>query len=139
MGRRTGMGKTMGENINGTCELWLGYTSKRTRRDLIRALRLVAPHAALSFLGSAKELRDAFLDEEPGTVGAMVGLSERLGREPCGGHREGRSSGTGRPCVERCIGIAQVSCRACRCHPGHRHTGCIPPILRPLPGLGTIC
>ena len=77
MGRRTGMGKTMGENINGTCDLWLGYTSKRTRRDLIRALRLVAPHAALSFLGSAKELRDAFLDEEPGTVGAMVGLSER--------------------------------------------------------------
>ena len=71
------MGKTMGENINGTCDLWLGYTSKRTRRDLIRALRLVAPHAALSFLGSAKELRDAFLDEEPGTVGAMVGLSER--------------------------------------------------------------
>lgn len=67
----------MGENVGGTCELWLGYTSRRTRRDLMRALRLVAPSAALSFMGSAKELRDAFLDEEPGTVGAVVGLSER--------------------------------------------------------------
>lgn len=70
------MGEMMDENASGTCDLWLGYTSKRTRRDLIRALRLVAPRAALSFMGSAKELRDAFLDEEPGTVGAVVGLSE---------------------------------------------------------------
>ena len=44
------MGEMMDENASGTCDLWLGYTSKRTRRDLIRALRLVAPRAALSFM-----------------------------------------------------------------------------------------
>lgn len=60
-----------------TCEAWLGYTRPQARKDLLRALRAVTPSAAVGFVDSAGALRDAFLDEEPGSVGAIVGLSDQ--------------------------------------------------------------
>ncbi len=60
-----------------TCDTWLGYTSPGSRRELMRALQSVAPSAILGFVDDASELRESFLDEEPGTVGAIVGLSDQ--------------------------------------------------------------
>lgn len=58
-------------------DLWLGYAESSGRREVLQALRRVAPGSAVVFASSASELRERFLDEEPGTVGAIVGHSER--------------------------------------------------------------
>ena len=54
-------------------DFWLGYAESAGRREVLRALRKVAPGSAVIFAQSAEELRERFLDEEPGTVGAIVG------------------------------------------------------------------
>ncbi len=55
-------------------DLWIGYAAEGSRRDLARALQSVAPFARITFATSARALRDSFADEEPGRVGAIVGL-----------------------------------------------------------------
>lgn len=54
-------------------EMWLGYAGRSGRREVLMALRQVAPGSAVIFARSAQELRERFLEEEPGTVGAIVG------------------------------------------------------------------
>lgn len=54
-------------------DFWLGYAENASRREVLMALRRVAPGSAVIFAQSAEELRERFLDEEPGTVGAIVG------------------------------------------------------------------
>ena len=55
------------------CELWLGYAEQSGRREVLMALRRIAPGSAVVFARSAQELRERFRDEEPGTVGAIIG------------------------------------------------------------------
>lgn len=57
-------------------ELWIGCCSRGSRRDLARALDSVSPLATLVFAADAADLRRRFEDEEPNTVGAVVGLTE---------------------------------------------------------------
>ena len=57
-------------------ELWLGYAERTGRREVLMALRRIAPGSAVVFARSAQELRERFRDEEPGTVGAIVGHTE---------------------------------------------------------------
>lgn len=54
-------------------DLWLGYAEGSGRREVILALRQIAPGAGVVFARTPFELRERFLDEEPGTVGAVVG------------------------------------------------------------------
>ncbi|WP_077598268.1 AAA family ATPase [Olsenella urininfantis] len=56
--------------------IWLGCTGTSGRRELERALRSVDPRATLSLLATGLALREGLRDEEPGSVGAIVGLSE---------------------------------------------------------------
>ncbi|MBP3884685.1 MAG: hypothetical protein J6D54_07095 [Olsenella sp.] len=57
-------------------DMWLGYSAPRARRDIARALRSIEPFAVLSFAESAQALRAALHEEEPGSVGVIVGLSD---------------------------------------------------------------
>ena len=54
-------------------DMWLGYAEKSGRREVLQAIRRIAPGSAVVFARSAQELRERFRDEEPGTVGAIVG------------------------------------------------------------------
>lgn len=54
-------------------DLWLGYAENSGRREVLMALRRRSPGSAVVFAESAADLRERFLDEEPGTVGAIVG------------------------------------------------------------------
>lgn len=54
-------------------EMWLGYAEKAGRREVLMALRRIAPGSAVVFANSAQELRERFAEEVPGTVGAIVG------------------------------------------------------------------
>ena len=56
-----------------TTEMWLGYAGRSGRREVLMALRKVAPGSAVVFARSPEELRERFSEEEPGTVGAIVG------------------------------------------------------------------
>ena len=56
-------------------ELWLGYAGGTGRREVLMALRRIAPGAGLLFVRSAQELRERFREEEPGTVGAIIGYA----------------------------------------------------------------
>ena len=59
-----------------TCEMWLGYADPKNRREVLMALRRIAPGSAVVFARSAQELRERLHDEEPDTVGAIVGHAE---------------------------------------------------------------
>lgn len=54
-------------------DMWLGYAESSGRREVLMALRRIAPGYALLFVDSAQELRERLHDEEPRTVGAIVG------------------------------------------------------------------
>lgn len=54
-------------------DMWLGYAERAARREVLMALRRIAPGSAVVFTRSAHELRERFGEEEPGTVGAIVG------------------------------------------------------------------
>ena len=54
---------------------WIGFTSDGCREELERALHQVSPQGHLTFAESPSDIRCRFRDEEPGTVGAIVGLS----------------------------------------------------------------
>ena len=54
-------------------DMWLGYAERAGRREVLLALRRVAPGSAVVFADSAQDLRERLHDEEPGTVGAIVG------------------------------------------------------------------
>ena len=56
-----------------TTEMWLGYAGRSGRREVLMALRKIAPGSAVVFARSPEELRERFSEEEPGTVGAIVG------------------------------------------------------------------
>ena len=56
-----------------TTEMWLGYAENAGRREVLMALKRIAPGSAVVFARSAQELRERFADEEPGTVGAIIG------------------------------------------------------------------
>lgn len=56
-----------------TPEIWLGYSEREARREVFMALKRIAPGAAVVFANSAQELRERLREEEPGTVGAIVG------------------------------------------------------------------
>ena len=56
--------------------IWVGCTSSRTRDELERALAYARPGARLVFARDAADARCRLRDEEPGTVGAIVGLSD---------------------------------------------------------------
>jgi pilus assembly protein CpaE len=56
-------------------DMWLGYAEKSGRREVLMALRRIAPGSAVVFAQSAQDLRERLHDEEPGTVGAIVGHS----------------------------------------------------------------
>lgn len=56
-------------------DMWLGYAEKAGRREVLMALRRIAPGSAVVFAQSAQDLRERLHDEEPGTVGAIVGHS----------------------------------------------------------------
>jgi len=55
---------------------WIGCTSEQSRDELERALQQVNPQAHLVFAWDAADIRCRFRDEEPRTVGAIVGLSD---------------------------------------------------------------
>lgn len=57
-------------------ELWLGYAERTGRREVLMALKRIAPGSAVVFARSAQELRERFREEEPRTVGAIVGHTE---------------------------------------------------------------
>ena len=57
-------------------ELWLGYAERTGRREVLMALRKIAPGSAVVFANSAQELRERLREEEPRTVGAIVGHAE---------------------------------------------------------------
>ena len=59
-----------------TCELWLGYAEQAGRREVLMALKRIAPGSAVVFARNAQELRERFREEEPGTVGAIIGHTE---------------------------------------------------------------
>ena len=55
-------------------DIWLAYAEGSGRRECVMALRRFAPGAAMVFVESAQELRRQLVqDEEPGTVGVIVG------------------------------------------------------------------
>lgn len=54
-------------------DLWLGYAEKSSRREVLMALKRIAPGSAVVFAENAQELRERLAEEEPGTVGAIVG------------------------------------------------------------------
>lgn len=54
-------------------DLWLGYAEDAGRREVLMALRRISPGSAVVFVESARELRERLRDEEPRTVGAIVG------------------------------------------------------------------
>lgn len=54
---------------------WIGFTSDECRDELEQALRQVSPRGHLVFARDAADIRCRLRDEEPGTVGAIVGLS----------------------------------------------------------------
>lgn len=54
-------------------DLWLGYAEDAGRREVLMALRRISPGSAVVFVESARELRERLKDEEPRTVGAIVG------------------------------------------------------------------
>lgn len=56
-------------------DMWLGYAEKAGRREVLMALRRIAPGSAVVFAQSAQDLRERLHDEEPGAVGAIVGHS----------------------------------------------------------------
>jgi pilus assembly protein CpaE len=56
-------------------ELWLGYADRPDRKELHAALRRIAPGAALILADSPQDLRQRLHDEEPGTMGVIVGHS----------------------------------------------------------------
>ena len=56
-------------------DMWLGYAEKAGRREVLMALRKIAPGSAVVFAQSAQDLRERLHDEEPGAVGAIVGHS----------------------------------------------------------------
>ena len=56
-----------------TTEMWLGYAGRSGRREVLMALKKIAPGSAVVFAQSPEDLRQRFSDEEPGTVGAIVG------------------------------------------------------------------
>jgi len=56
-----------------TTEMWLGYAENAGRREVLMALKRIAPGSAVVFARSAQELRERFAEEEPGTVGAIIG------------------------------------------------------------------
>lgn len=55
--------------------LWIGCTADESRDELERALMQACPHAHLVFAKDAADIRCRLRDEEPKTVGAIVGLS----------------------------------------------------------------
>ncbi len=57
-------------------EMWLGYAERSGRREVLMALRRIAPGSAVVFARSAQELRERLREEEPGTVGAIVGHAQ---------------------------------------------------------------
>lgn len=57
-------------------EMWLGYAERSGRREVMMALRRIAPGSAVVFMHSAQELRERLREEEPGTVGAIVGHAQ---------------------------------------------------------------
>jgi pilus assembly protein CpaE len=54
---------------------WIGYTADESREELERALAQVSPRAHLVFARDAADIRCRLRDEEPRTVGAIVGLT----------------------------------------------------------------
>ena len=54
-------------------DLWLGYAESAGRREVLMALRRIAPGSAVVFVQSPWELRERLREEEPRTVGAIVG------------------------------------------------------------------
>ena len=56
-----------------TTEMLLGYAGRSGRREVLMALRKISPGSAVVFARSPEELRERFSEEEPGTVGAIVG------------------------------------------------------------------
>ena len=58
-------------------DVWMGYACAAARRELRESLGSISPGSLLCLLGGPDELRDAFADEEPGSVGAIVGRSEQ--------------------------------------------------------------
>ena len=56
-----------------TTDMWLGYAESAGRREVLMALRRIAPGSAVVFVESARDLRERLRDEEPRTVGAIVG------------------------------------------------------------------
>lgn len=56
-----------------TSEMWLGFADNASRREVLMALRRIAPGSAVVFAQSAEEMRERFGDEEPRTVGAIIG------------------------------------------------------------------
>ncbi len=57
-------------------DMWLGYAERSGRREVLMALRRIAPGSAVVFANNAQDLRERFHDEEPGTVGAIVGHAD---------------------------------------------------------------
>ena len=53
--------------------LWIGYARTRDRASVSEALSSVSPRASISFVATPSGLREALRDEEPYTVGAIVG------------------------------------------------------------------
>ncbi len=54
-------------------DTWLGYSEREARREVFMALKRIAPGSAVVFTRSAQELRERLHEEEPGTVGVIVG------------------------------------------------------------------
>lgn len=57
-------------------DMWLGYAQRSARREVLMALRRLSPGSAVVFAESAEDLRERLRDEEPGTVGAIVGHTD---------------------------------------------------------------
>ena len=58
------------------CDMWLGYADRTARREVLMALRRIAPGSAVVFARNAQELRERLHEEEPRTVGAIVGHTD---------------------------------------------------------------
>ena len=57
--------------------LWLACCAEAARGDLVRAVRSLEPEAEVHFEEDPQAMRLAFREEEPGAVGAAVGMTER--------------------------------------------------------------
>ena len=56
-------------------DLWLACCAPPARDDLARAIRTLEPGAEMHFLDDPQAMRLALREEEPGTVGAAVGMT----------------------------------------------------------------